>query len=552
MKKSKLAKTISAILIAMTMLVPTVALTSACADNNPPPTVDNTGKKPLPESEYPDEVVDDDVVDNTPDDDGVRADHIIQAEAAQFNGVSVAGLTQLDKTCMATSYFFDLSLGGSACIRLITSTANSFVYNFTSDKAVKCTMEVCVATAYSGSWVDRALTEMYEIRVNRKTVDTDVVVKAENKGPTLQGNNYSNMQTVEVPVTLKEGENQIMMRVLPGVCNLDYINIKTSANITYEDKYWNDEETQVTVTKPTAEKSGTINFKCTNPAHIAAGRANNTFTLPALAKDKGYIEGEDGSYSFPLNGETISVDKDGVWSGPDWVTFVDADAEPEPEPEPEPPAEATVVENNDLFVGAKWDKWSSSPVLTEGTDSLSIKGNARFNLFYAPGVSTHLAEAGSKLNASVLNKEYVWNFDLAADGKFDMLLFNSANLKPAYETGNGGVYLTFEQNKVSLRNAYWGNESAGVIGEAETDLTLDGNTKHAISISVNRVNASKLTFKITVDGTELVFVNTETEAKVTNFADDGWVTLSFTANGCGQRLSFVTGESTVTLSKRIG
>ena len=536
--------------LAVVLLPAMLATISSCSPSDSSQHI-NSGKPMLPTNEYPEDSSTPDVEDNTPEDTGELKDHIFDAEAAQFNGVSTASNSSLGGKCMAQSFFFDLSFSDSAIIRNITNTNNKYIYEFDSDTAYKCKMEVAVASAFDGSdWVERNLSAMYDITINDNPVDSDVVVPAGKAEQVKGGNYYTCIQTVEVPITIKKGHNLLVMSVLSGVCNLDYINIKTSANITgFTPKWWED-DTVVTIDLPTTTEDGTIQLACTEHSK------SNKFTLPALQDGKGYQVSDDKTeFSFTFNGGEYVMNTDGTYDFPEGVVVAD-DQEPEPEPEPEPddevqdpdadPLPEVVINNKDFFEPTNWTTFTSGDITgaqpVEMNSALKFKEAARFDFFYVKGASknVHLGDKESTVESEeIYNKDYSWTLNMSSKNPFDMILFGTSGLPATYsQTSNAGVYLSFEENKISLKNAYYGSENTEVIFEAPVDLTLDGETKFDLKITVNRVDGSNLKFSLSIND-KLVEFTQVAEPELASYAE-GYVNLEYGSNNSyGQRLAIV-------------
>lgn len=509
----------------------------------------DTGKPMLPENEYPDESASTPVVDNTPEDKGELVDHIFEAEAAQFVGVSTNANQSIGGKCIAQSFFFDLSFGDSAIIRNITDTGNKYIFNFKSDKAYKCKMEVAVASAYSTDWQERNLSAMYDITMNEKPVDSNVVVPAGNKDQVKGGNNYTCIQKVEIPITIKEGENMLVMSVLAGVCNLDYINIKTSANITDFTPDWWEDDTVVTIDLPTLEEAGTINLAC--ESH---GKSND-FTLPALSEENGYKVSEDKkSYSFTFNGEEYIINSDGTYKFPEG-TVIAKEEEPDPDDEVQDPnadpLPEVIINNKDFFEPNNWTTFSdggAQPV--EMNSALKFKKGARFDFFYVNGKSktVHIGDKESSVkDQEIYNKDYTWNLNLSSKGSFDMILFATSNLPMSFtQGGNAGVMVTVEEKKLTIRNAWYGSEITDAVAEADVDLKLDGETKYDLAITANRVDGSNLKFSLAING-EKVALKQVNQPKLAT-TTDGDMNLKFPtepAGSYGQRLCFIPKDNSI-------
>jgi len=249
-----------------------------------------------------------------PEDNGTLADHVFEAEAAEYTGISSNNGSNFGHACMGKSYFFDASLSGGICVRNVSPKSgdaetenNALTFKFTSDKSVKVKMELSVASRYDNkAWVALAFNQMYTTVVNGRTISGDVEVPAATEAEKIQNNNYACMKTIEIPVTLQEGENTIVFKALAKSCNLDYINIKTSANLTgWTNHYWGDANTTVEISKaPTLKATGKIKFLCSGETAVADHFAE--FTLPALTDDF-YTDNGDGSYSFTVMGKTFKI-----------------------------------------------------------------------------------------------------------------------------------------------------------------------------------------------------------------------------------------------------
>lgn len=533
------------------LLILSMLLCVGCNPTTPPPS--GEGKKNLPTSEYEDDTGGEEYVDNTPEDTGTLIDHIFEAESADFIGTSTNGTTSLSGKCLAKSYFFDLSFGDSVLIRNITSTSNKYIFEFKSDKAYKVKMEVAVASAYTSTWVERNLSAMFDIMVNDRQITDDAVVPAGSAEQTKGGNNYTCVQKVEVPVSLKEGSNLIVFNVLAGVCNLDYINLKTSATITdYVEHYWEDSDTKIIISNlPTTEKAGDIAFKCETHS------VNSAFKLPVLSAESGYTVTEESgvkSYSFKFNGQTYTFADDGSYNVPAGVEVVEPEV-PDVTLDPEPPEEVdpdapelpeVKINTKDFFTPANWTLFNGNV----GTKPEKINGAlkftdvARFDFFYVPKGSgnsgyIHLGELASKYNGlDIYNHDYSWTLEMSARHTFDMLLFGTASAPSEYgQSAAAGVYLTIEKDKVYVRNAYYGAESTEVVaqGTIPQALTFDGKTKFQIKINVNRYDGNNLRFSLEIGGAKIDLTATGKGKLAT--VEDGVVNCQFTSAGSyGQRL----------------
>ncbi len=516
----------------------------------------NPDKPKLPTNEFEDDIGGgEEFVDNTPEDTGTLVNHYFEAETADFIGTSTNGTSSLGGKCIAKSHFFDLSFGGNIMIRNITSTSNKYIFQFKSDKAVKVKMEIAVASAYTSTWEARNLSAMFDIVVNDRQITEDVVVPAGNKDQIRGGNNFTCIQNVEIPVSLKEGDNLIIFNILAGVCNLDYINLKTSANITeYTEHHWEDPDTKITIKNlPTADKQGDIVFSCSKH-----GSTTSSFKLPELKDGSGYEVTEAGSvktYSFTLHGKTYSFSDDGTYSVPDGVEVVEPEFVLEPEGEeavdpdaPELPA--LNINGKDIFAPAKWTTFNGGvgkqPEKING--AMKFTDAARFDFFYAKadnGSYIHLGELPGKYTGgkeTVMNKVHSWSLEMSARYNFDMLLFATAGAPAEYGQGmNASVYLTIEKNKILVKNLCYNQESTEVIAEGTIPAALpfgDDKQKFTLTMNVNRVDGNNLQFSLEINGTKIDLTATG-KAKLATVTD-GVVNLKVvTAGSYGQRMCVI-------------
>ena len=532
-----------ALLSAMLM---SLALTPACAEENIHKG-SSEGKKPLPESEYEDDITTpgEEEVDNTPEDPGTKVDHIFEAEAARFNGTSSNGT--FDKGCIAQSYFFDFQLHGNVIIRNTNNQQNRFVYTFESDKAYKCEMDIALTSAYSGSgWTEQNLSAFYDIVINNKRTTADAVVPKGSEEEAVAGNMYNCVKVVTVPITIKEGTNIITFRQLSAT-NFDYINIKTSANITFDEPmYWDDEYTQISVGLPKADAAGTFTISCTEHGKT------NTFALPALAKGNGYIENEDGSYSFTFCGDTYTINADGTYDFPAGVIVTGGVKVDDEEIDPSAPAIPSVIvpsKNFDFFAPANWTTFENGTVL--GSKPTAINGAlkfleaARIDFFYVQGSNgnySHLGDLSTNIanqaTDEIYGKEYSWTLSMSSDDNFDMMLFGGKSAYATYATSGMGIYLCFEDGKISVRSANNGGEIGGVLTSgAAAGVVLDGKTKFNLTITACRVDDNNIKFKLAVNGAEVVFDEIVKDAEKTAL-DGNFVVSTFYGDGYayGQRL----------------
>lgn len=155
---------------------------------------------------------------------------------------------------------------------------------------------------------------MYDISVNGKYLDCDVMVPKGSKEEVRQGNNYTCMKTITLPLQIKEGNNVVLFEVGEYPSNLDYINIRTSASIHgFIPQYWED-ETQTVISLPTSMEDGKITLLCQKHG------IENSFVLPSLKEENGYLfDEETRTYSFFFAGEKYEIGEDGRYAFPKHV-----------------------------------------------------------------------------------------------------------------------------------------------------------------------------------------------------------------------------------------
>lgn len=531
----KIMKYLTSILLACLMIFCFVACDPDKEAGTPP--VISPGDKPyLPTDEYGDEGGEKEqpVEDDTPADPGTPVDHVFEAEASEIGG----------SYCMASSEYVDFSFGGNVLVRNISM---SYKFDFTSDKAYKVTMETGVTSAFSeNGWVEKNLTDMFDIVVNGRDVTEEVKVPAADATQVKCGNVYACVQSVEVSVSLIEGANSIAFYPLENAYGLDYINIKTSAELSgWQERILEDEGTEVTVALPTTEKEGRISLECSTHGK------SNSFVLPALLPNSGYTVSErDGKqwYSFELNGETYSFAADGTYELPEGVML---DEGPAPDPFDPDPSVPNVVDNGKrIFDASAWTTFDNGtekgalPVKEDGM--LKFTDASRFDFFYV-AQDTHIADKASNLSGKkdFYGQDYTWKVKMSSTGAFDMLIFATKALPVIFgdlddeDAVAGGVYLTFDGAKVSVKYENYEEEIDNVVAEGTVKVPLDG-TEFEVAITANRLSDNYMRFGIAVNGQKVKFElkNSPEQTKV----DAAGNVILYSTNMYGQRLCLVPAD----------
>ena len=503
---------------------------AACAPTETGDVPIDSNKPMLPTDEYEDQTGDQPVTDNTPVDPGTPADHIFEAEAAEIGG----------SYCMASSEYVDFSFGGNVLMRNISM---SYKFDFSSDNAYKVTMAAGVTSAFSeNAWVEKDLTDMFDIVVNGRDVTEEVKVPAADATQVKCGNIYTCVQEVEIPVSLVKGSNSIVFYPIESVYGLDYINIKTSAELSgWEDDRPEDAGTKITVGLPTADKEGRISLSCSTHGK------SNSFVLPALQADSGYTVGEkEGKqwYSFGLNGETYSFAEDGAYALPEGVAV---DEGPAPDPyDPDPTVPNVVNNDKHLFTPDNWTTFDNGtekgarPVKEDG--KLKFTDASRFDFFYV-AQNTHIADKANNLEGrkDFYGQDYTWKLKMSSTDAFDILLFATKKLPVIFgeDEGAGGVYLTFDGEKISVKYENYRQEIDNVVAEGKVKTPLDGS-EFEVAITANRLSDNYMRFGIAINGQSVKFELKNSPEQTT--VDAAGNVVLYSTNMYGQRLCFVPSE----------
>lgn len=193
-----------------------------------------------------------------PQDEGTLTSHIFEAETAEHTGVS----TNQEHACIAHSYYYSHTFSGGIALRNIQ--ANTLTFKFTSDQTYMVPMVMRLAA--HNSWEPVALNSVYVIKMNDKTVSTaGIDVPGSTASEQIEGTKYFNMVNVEVPIKIKKGDNVLTLETSGYGLNIDYVDIKTSANIVDKTQkaYWENMSESVSITtQPTLTTKGTITIDC--------------------------------------------------------------------------------------------------------------------------------------------------------------------------------------------------------------------------------------------------------------------------------------------------
>lgn len=522
MRVKKIISYLICVLLAVLLACAACFGLTACGEkeNATKPPVDN-GKPHLPNSEYDEEGY----VDNTPADPGTPVSHVFEAE-------DMAG-----DYCAAESEFFDLSFGGSILMRNVGS---GYRFGFTSSAAYKITMEIAVTSAFSGyDWAESNLSDLFEIVVNGRTADASgSKVPAGSPEQMRGGNVYTCLQTASVSVSIAKGTNTVALYPKNSLVGIDYIDLKTSAEITPAESVDGSDDVSVTVALPTAESEGMLTFVCDE--HGKSAR----YALPALAEGNGYAaESADGvtDYSFVLRGKEYVFSSDGTYELPEGASL-ETPAEYDFD-DPEPYMPYVNIYGKYFFHADEWQTFTSGSekgaLPAKDGETLVFNDGARFDFFYVSD-GVHIADKSTNLkDKSFYGQDYTWKLKMSADKAFTLALFNTKNAYMHYDqsnTNSGSMYLKFDGDSVSLTHLCYSNETAGVVAQADAEVPLDGS-EFEVAVTVNRLSDNYLRFGISVDGVKSEF-EIAGSPKITSCDSAGNVIVN-SSNMYGQRLAFI-------------
>ena len=252
--------------------------------------------------------------------------HFFEAEAATFNGVSCYGEDQgkpYSKNA-GLSYLFGDFHGGMALTNIYTptdaETPNELVFNFNSNKKVKCKMRIGLSAFRNiyGTVSTRYLTDYYDIFINDKELTTTVEVDKNRVIKTIVARNNTYPVTyADVTVKIEEGANEIKLICKTGEgayatpVMLDYIDVKTSADLTeYTPNYW-DMSSVSLVKQPTFSTQGLILCDGINQAipSLKDGLLNGVYRADDTNEYRRYYIGDSDImvYEIYKNPHTLKI-----------------------------------------------------------------------------------------------------------------------------------------------------------------------------------------------------------------------------------------------------
>lgn len=235
--------------------------------------------------------------DNTEPDTGTLVDHIFEFEEMAASGSS----RNKDHMCSAISYVTSSEFSGNIAVECI-DIGNTFTLMIESDKAVKVPM---IIGLNNNETPGGQLGGILSITNNGRPVfDKTAVISPEGDPAEGAPSGYFDMVDVESTLSLVEGMNRINFRLTKNQINLDYVNLKTSANIVNKTTTAWDTPRYEVIATPTEKQSGSLQITCGK-----CGETNARRYLPKLS-DPCYKVTEENhikSYSIPLAGQDFVV-----------------------------------------------------------------------------------------------------------------------------------------------------------------------------------------------------------------------------------------------------
>lgn len=236
-------------------------------------------------------------VDNTEPDTGTLIDHTFEFETMACSGYS----RHKDHMCSAISYVTSADFSGNIAAECVDA-GTTFSINIESDKAVKVPMIVGINNNNIGG---ATLGDVLYITNNGKPLyDSSAIIPTEGVPAVGAPQGYFDMVGVESTLSLVEGNNRISFRIVRNEINVDYITLKTSANIVDNTKNSWDTPKYEIIQSPTENQGGTLKIVCGN-----CGHENATRYLPELTSDVYTVE-EEGyikDYYITLSGQKVKA-----------------------------------------------------------------------------------------------------------------------------------------------------------------------------------------------------------------------------------------------------
>ena len=230
-----------------------------------------------------------------PEDTGELKDNFFEFENAMITGGSQDVESHF---CATNSIMGGGGFGGNICVENLRQNTLTFIIE--SDETL-CVPFVVRLSGDAGAPLENYLT--IKNVTDNSFADVSGVFSSETEYPECSADVYFPMRKAEGKINLVQGENVIEITRRNG--NLDYINIRTSANLTDKTQsYWNAEhlpEFRVDVA-PTATSRGRISIMCPTDG---CTKETKTVDLPTLANECYILE--DDVYYLMLLGQKIKI-----------------------------------------------------------------------------------------------------------------------------------------------------------------------------------------------------------------------------------------------------
>ena len=485
-------------------------------------------------------------------DDGALKDNILEAEAAETDGGNLT---------VATNYRFSVDLSGGLALANINNTdgLNSLIFNFTSDKTAIVEVQARVST-FSLDHELENFSQAYTVSNNGKEVDVSGIdVPERGSGDLAYGTsadkvhgNYFTMVTIPLYVPVYKGNNSLMFTKAVYGLNFDYINIRTSANIEWEEHYPEDFEngTIDVVGIPNDTRTGSIRIEGANGGSILGRLPEYSYGCYDAVEEGGsllhyltvgnkrvdvtdYYAGEMYPAGTSL-GDTVSR-KNGSFSF--WDVAADGNSGRDP-------LKGWYGYSNT----AGYAGTTGVPVLQNGGTAeqyLEFTKASRFELFWVKdekGNIYHLGDASRNWKpapSGLYGQEYMYEMQMSADGAYNIELLGLSESRPTAGTSyKNGITFRFNGDSIEMLKF----NSADVQATATVEVADFGDsTTRTFSFCVTRVNSSTVAVRLFIDGQKVDF--TETEHYVDGYVENGTL---YVTNGYffGQRFSVIPAAST--------
>ncbi len=469
------------------------------------------------------------------EDKGELRSYRYETENMLFTGSSSNGSMNWGHACLIQSVEFGTGFSGNICPKNLTN--QYLTLTITSSKSVNVEVVASVSNTFgTQSRAGDSLDSYYTVTnsyggLNHGVSLADAVIP---EGGTQVTTNYFTMVETSFRMNLSEGVNTIVIQVRGGT-NMDYLEFRTSAALgenTTPSQWITDAQRQVSVTAPTETRKGRLILVCSD--------GNKPIDLPVLTDPCYTKRVEDGETQYYLSifGQEICVSRS-------------TSVNPDPDPDPDPPTIPDVPQDGDFTPDPLptqgehldvthikgqfnfWDpaSWNSAKYSSGGSYEgfigvpevkgegdgryLEIMDASRIELFWvqdSDGTWYHLGDenAWNSHPESLYGQEFLYTFEIASDGPFDLELFSLRTSRPdrtnSDQSSRTGFYFSFNANTVCV----YGTNTADVSAtELQAVCTLDegvdltDGSRHSIAFSITRDSNAEGTYKLYIDGEQV-------------------------------------------------